>query len=108
MSRMEDFKRAERWAIETTLRKRYGEKIHFPLADRDVSLHRAGRDLIPGPLVYREVGDCQFYDRLHEQYGAGVNESDDLREGAVLLLQVQADHNLAMAQKQEPQRQQPE
>ena len=112
MSRIEDFKDAERWAIETTLRERSGDKIDIPLADSDIRLRPTDGRLTPRPPAYCEVGDrryrCQFYDRLRAQYGTGVNEYDDLREGAVSLLQAQADHERAIPQKQDAQRQQPE
>ena len=122
MSRIEDFKDAELWTIETTLRERYGEKIDFQLADSDARLRPTDRDLIPCPLVYWEAGSChfvivkagdrryrgQFYYRLHQQYGTGVNEHDDLSECAVSLLQAQADHERTAAQNQDRQLEQPQ
>ncbi len=35
---------------------------------------------------------CQFFFRVHQQYGTGVFEYDDLAECTVSLLQAQADH----------------
>jgi hypothetical protein len=36
---------------------------------------------------------CQFFYRIHQMYGTGVEEYDDLTECVVSLLQVQADHH---------------
>jgi hypothetical protein len=36
---------------------------------------------------------CQFFYRIHQMYGTGVEEYDDLTECMVTLLQVQADHH---------------
>jgi hypothetical protein len=44
-----------------------------------------------GNLNYR----CQFFCRVHQQYGTGVNEYDDPTECIASLLQVQADHTAA-------------
>ena len=35
---------------------------------------------------------CQFYYRVHQMYGTGEEEYDDLSECMVTLLQVQADY----------------
>ena len=119
MSRIEDFKDAACWTIETTLRERYGEQVEFQLADSDIPAapHRPGASECP--LVYRErdgchfiivkTGDrryrCQFYYRLHQQYGTGVDEYGDLGECTVSLLQAQTDHSRERARQQERQRQ---
>lgn len=115
MSRIEDFKDAELWTVETTLQERYGEKIDYELADSDVRLRPTDRELTPCPLVYWEAGNChflilktgdrhyrcQFYYRLHQQFGTGVDEYDDLAECIVSLLQAQADYDRATAQERE-------
>jgi hypothetical protein len=36
---------------------------------------------------------CQFFYRIHQMYGTGIEEYDDLTECVVTLLQVQADHH---------------
>jgi hypothetical protein len=102
-----DFNQAELWTIETTLRERYGTPIEIQLADSEVRLRSTDRELTTCPVVFWQHGECnfviiktgdklyraQFYYRLHEQYGTGVAEYDDLAECTVSLLQAQADHD---------------
>jgi len=39
----------------------------------------------------------QFYYRVHQMFGTGIEEYDDLSECVVTLLQVQADHTAERA-----------
>jgi hypothetical protein len=49
-------------------------------------------------FVVIKVGEghyrSQFYYRVHQQYGTGIEEYDDLTECIITLLQVQADHEV--------------
>ena len=106
MQNIADFSDAELWIIETTLRERYGKKIDLALGESEVRLHSSDRELTTCPVVYWEVGKChfvifktgdkryrcQFYYRVHQQYGTGINEFDDLTDCTVTLLQTQADY----------------
>jgi len=106
MSKIEDFTKSELWIIRTTLEERYGEAIEPTLADTELRLNPYATELTPCPAAYWEhegchfiickTGDsnyrCQFYYRVHQMYGTGVEEYDDLSECIVSLLQVQADY----------------
>jgi hypothetical protein len=106
MSEIDDFTKGELWIIKTTLHERYGEAIEPMLGDTELRLNPYATELTPCPAAYWEheachfivckTGEskyrCQFYYRVHQMYGTGVEEYDDLSECAVTLLQVQADH----------------
>jgi hypothetical protein len=110
MSAIEDFTDSELWIIRTTLEERYGEKIEPQLADTELRLNPYATELTPCPAAYWEhngchfivckTGEpryrCQFYYRVHEMFGTGTEEYDDLSECMVTLLQVQADHVASM------------
>jgi hypothetical protein len=106
MTAIEDFTSSEMWIIRTTLTERYGEEIEVQLADTELRLNPYSTELVTCPaafwsrdgcnfIVFR-TGDqhyrCQFYYRVHEMYGTGIEEYDDLSECVVTLLQVQADY----------------
>ena len=106
MNRIPDFTENEMWVVHTTLRERYGREVDVQLVDTDVRLRSSDRELSPCPAVYWEQNGChfvvikageskfrcQFYYRLHEQFGTGISEFDDLAECVVTLLQTQADY----------------
>ena len=106
MSAIEDFTDSELWIIRTTLEERYGKSIELMLADIELRLNPYATELTVCPAAYWDdqgchfivckSGDsryrCQFYYRVHQMYGTGVEEYDDLSECVVTLLQVQADH----------------
>ena len=106
MSAIEDFTDSELWIIRTTLEERYGETIEPELADIELRLNPYATELTPCPaaawshqgchFITCKTGDsryrCQFYYRVHQMYGTGVEEYDDLSECVVTLLQVQADY----------------
>ena len=107
MSGIPDFSDSELWIIKSTLEERYSTPIEIQLAETEMRLDRSKTELIPCPTVYWEAGDChfvvvktgdrnyrcQFFYRIHQMYGTGVDEYDDLTECVVSLLQVQADHH---------------
>jgi hypothetical protein len=106
MSQIADFAESELWIIRTTLQERYGEPVEPLLADTELRLDPCSTGLIPCPaacwehegchFIVCKTGDsryrCQFYYRVHQMYGTGVEEYDDLSECMVMLLQVQADY----------------
>ena len=106
MSAIEDFTDSELWIIRTTLEERYGVKIEPQLADTELRLNPYATELTVCPAAYWEHDGChfivvktgepryrsQFYYRVHEMYGTGIEEFDDLSECVVTLLQVQADY----------------
>ena len=108
MSRIPDFSESELWVINATLEERYGAPREIQLAETELRLDKGSTELVPCPTAYWEAdnchfvvcktGDksyrCQFFYRIHQMYGTGVDEYDDLAECVVSLLQVQADHHL--------------
>lgn len=112
MASIADFTDNETWVVEQTLRERYGRSIPVEAADSEIRLHPTDRELTLCPILYWEAGGChfviiktgdkryrcQFFYRVHEQYGTGVDEYDDLAECAVSLLQSQTDHERRQAQ----------
>ena len=107
MNEIPDITDTERWIIETTLKERYADNVpELQLADAEIRLSPADRELTTCPVFFWEADDChfvifktgdrryrcQFFYRGYQQYGTGVHEYDDLTECAVSLLQTQADH----------------
>jgi hypothetical protein len=111
MSPIADFTESELWIIHTTLAERYHEAVETRLADGELRLNPYSSELTPCPVAYWEkdgchfvvfkTGDhsyrCQFYYRVHQMFGTGIEEYDDLSECMVTLLQVQADHAARLA-----------
>jgi hypothetical protein len=107
MSGIPDISASELWIIGSTLTERYGEGPEIQLAETEMRLDRGKTELVSCPTVYWEHGDChfvvvktgdrnyrcQFFYRLYQMYGTGVDEYDDLTECIVSLLQVLADHH---------------
>jgi len=106
MSQIADFTESEMWIIKTTLAERYHEAVEPQLADSELRLDPFSSELTPCPVAYWEKDGChfvvfktrdhsyrcQFYYRVHQMFGTGIEEFDDLSECMVTLLQVQADH----------------
>jgi len=107
MGGIPDFSDSELWIIRSTLEERYGKAPDIQLAETEMRLNPGKTELVPCPTVYWEASDChfvvvktgdrhyrcQFFYRIHQMYGTGVEEYDDLTECVVTLLQVQADHH---------------
>ena len=116
MSGIPDFSDSEMWIIKATLEERYGSAPELQLAETEMRLDRGRTELIPCPTVYWQVDDChfvvvktgdrhyrcQFFYRIHQMYGTGVEEYDDLTECVVSLLQVQADHQASERSEDNP------
>jgi len=106
MTAIADFTDAELWAVHTALKERYGKETEVQLADTEVRLRAADRELTQCPALFWserganfvivKTGDkryrAQFYYGLHEQFGTGIDEFDDIAECTVVLLQTQADY----------------
>lgn len=106
MAEIPDITETELWVIKTTLKERYGRDMDVELADAEIRLRPADRNLSQCPVVFWPDGGCnfvifksgessyrcQFFYKGYQQYGTGRYEYDDLAECIVDLLQTQADH----------------
>jgi hypothetical protein len=106
MAPVPDFTESEIWTLRQTLRERYGKDVDPQLADTEVRLTPGAKELTVCPALYWEGrgahfvivkvgGDRfrgQFYYRLHQMFGTGIDEFDNLGDCTIALLQVQADH----------------
>ncbi|MCW8919556.1 MAG: hypothetical protein OQL08_12175 [Gammaproteobacteria bacterium] len=108
MSAIPEFSANELWIIQDTLKQRYRRDIEVELVEIEMRLNPHSTVLTPCPAAYwQEDGAnfvivkiseghyrCQFFYRVHQQYGTGREEYTDLTECVVNLLQVQTDHQL--------------
>ncbi len=106
MTPIPDLTDTEVWAVRQVLRERYGEEVEPETADTEIRLAPGAKELTLCPALYWEgrgarfvivkVGESryrgQFYYRLHQMFGPGIDEFDDIGDCAVTLLRVQADH----------------
>jgi hypothetical protein len=106
MDSIPDFSNTEMWILETTLKERYRKKIPFEVAEAEIRLSLADRELTICPTLYWEVDSCnfvifkvgenryqsQFFYRVHQQFGTDIKHYEDLTECIVTLLQTQADY----------------
>jgi len=110
-----DFNKNELWIINTTLEERYGEKVDLQFADSEMRLNPHSTEMTACPALFWEHDDAsfvivkvaearyrtQFFYRVHQQYGTGVEEYDDLTDCIVSILQVQADFMAKQAEAAE-------
>lgn len=110
-----DFTEAELWIIRKTLDERYRKSIEITQADAEMRLDLHSSELTECPAVFWQEGAVnfvvvktgerryrtQFFYRVHQQFGTGIDEFDDLSECMVTVLQVQADHEAKERAKQE-------
>lgn len=115
MGKIADLNESELWTLRTTLQERYGEEIELQLADTEMRLDPHSTELYACPTAYWERKAChfvvlksgdqryraQFFYRLYQMYGTGIEEFDDLSTCVVTLLQVQADHEAKERAEQE-------
>ena len=113
MASIPDFTKSELWIVEKTLEERYREPVVPESVEIELRLNPLSSVMTPCPALYWErgrahfviakVGEqryrCQFFYRVHQQYGTGIEEYEDLTECVVTLLQVQADYELKQAQE---------
>jgi hypothetical protein len=107
MSPVPDFTESEQWAVvETTLRERWPDATpEIQLADVEIKMFPADRELTVCPAMFREHGKTgfviikvaekgyrsQLYYHGFQQYGTGRSDYDDITDCAVTMLQVHAD-----------------
>lgn len=105
MSAIPDFTETELWIVRTTVKERYGEEVELQLAEAELRLDPGSTTMTPCPTLYwakrgahfviSKIGEsrfrCQFFYRVHHQYGTGRDVYTDLAECVTTLLQVQAD-----------------
>jgi hypothetical protein len=115
MGTIADFTDSELWLLRSTLRERYGEEVAIQLADTEMRLDPHVTQLHTCPSAYWQQDKChfivvktadnryraQFFYRLYQMYGTGIEEFDDLSTCVVTLLQVQADHDMKERAEQE-------
>ncbi len=102
-----DFNKNELWIINDTLKQRYGKVMEIQEAESELRLDPHSTQLTDCPTLFWQddhganfvlvkSGEgryrCQFFYRVHQQYGTGIHEYTDLTECVVSLLQVQADY----------------
>jgi len=106
MGAISDFTDSELWIVKGTLQERYGHDVEIELAEIELRLNPSSTEMVPCPALYWNYDDCnfvickvaderyraQFFFRVHQQYGTGTEEFDNLADCTVTLLQVQADH----------------
>ncbi|MDH5786182.1 MAG: hypothetical protein OEZ16_11330 [Chromatiales bacterium] len=108
MTAIPEFNKNELWIIQDTLKQRYRKEIETDLVDIEMRLNPHSSELTPCPAIYWQDSDganfvitkvgegryrSQFFYRVHQQFGTGVEVYTDLTECVVTLLQVQADHH---------------
>ena len=105
MAEIPDFNDADRWAVESALKERYGKRVAVEPADSEIRLDPGSKEVTVCPTLYWEgqgvefvifkIADdryrSQFYYSMTEQYGTG-RDFDDLAECVVATLRLQADH----------------
>ncbi len=113
MPEIADFNKNELWIINDTLQQRYGKEIEIQFADSELRLNPHSTELSICPTIFWtdgkanfvviKIGEsryrCQFFYRVHQQYGTGIEEYADLTECIVSLLQVQADQTAISAEE---------
>ncbi|MBU1191484.1 MAG: hypothetical protein KKA36_01090 [Gammaproteobacteria bacterium] len=116
MSTIPDFNDSEMWTVQSTLNERYGREMELQIGDTDVRLSLHTTDMTPCPTLYWQSDDgchflvvktgaeryrCQFFYRVHQMFGTGIDEYDNLTECVVTLLQMQADYAAKQRAKSE-------
>ncbi len=100
-----NFNKNEQWIINSTLKERYGEKVEIEFADSEMRLNPHSTEMTLCPTLFWTHDDAnfvivkvaesryrtQFFYRVHQQYGTGVETYDHLTDCIVSVLQVQAD-----------------
>jgi len=100
-----DFTDTQVWTVTDSLKERFRAEIDVQLIESEVRIHPHDRELTEVPGLYWQAEDCnfiilktgqnrfrcQFFYRVHQQYGTGIDEYDDLTDCIVSLLQVQSD-----------------
>jgi hypothetical protein len=115
MKKIPDFTQGELWMVETTLKERYGQPMALELADAEMRLDANSTQMVECPCLFWRNNECsfvivkvgdgryrnQFFYRVHQQFGTGIDEYDNITECAVSLLQMQADHEAKIKRQAE-------
>ncbi len=108
MTGIPDFSDSELEVVREALAERWGRPVEVEVAEAEVRLNPHSFQLTTCPALYWEADGChfvvvktgssryrcQFYYRIRQMYGTGIEEYDDLGECVLTLLRVQADHEL--------------
>ena len=117
MTSIADFSESELWTVRDTLRQRYERDVDPDLAEVELRLDPHSSTLTTCPALFwserganfviTKVGErryrAQYFYRVHQQFGTGIDEFDNLAECVVTLLQVQADHEAKQSAAQDRQ-----
>lgn len=101
-----DFSDTEFSIVRQTITERFHKDVPIDHVEAELRIEPSDRTLTPCPGLYWseqgahfaifKVGDsrfrCQFFYRVHQQYGTGKPEYTDIGDCVITLLQVQADH----------------
>lgn len=102
-----EFTDTELRTVRETVRERFRADVEIHQIEGEVRIDPSDRELTLCPgLYWRSEGRaqfvlfktgpsryrCQFFYRVHQQFGTGREEYDDIGDCVITLLQVQADH----------------
>lgn len=116
MDSIPDFTEQELSVADAVLEERYGRPVTPELAQSELRLDRHAFELVSCPTLYWserachfvvfKTGPsryrCQFFYRIREVYGTGIEEYDDLGDCMLTLLRVQSDHERDRARETDP------
>jgi hypothetical protein len=100
------FYESELWVIKNTLKERYNQTVDIDTGEGEIRLHPDHRELTLCPVVAWKVDKvtfvivksgleryrCQFFYRVHQQFGTSIDEYDNIGDCVVSLLRAQADY----------------
>jgi hypothetical protein len=104
MNEVEDFTQAQLWTVKKTLKERWPDRtIEYKLADGQVRLNPADKELSVCPMLIWEVKGCNFviiktadskfrclfFYRNFQQYGTEKKEYDNIGDCLISLLKAQ-------------------
>lgn len=105
------FTDTERWVVQSAVRERYGHEVPVEEAETELRMYPEDRELTTCPCLFWKERGCSFviaktgegrfrslfFYRVHQVYGTGREEYDDLGDCVLVLLRVQADHEQQQA-----------
>jgi hypothetical protein len=106
-SQIPDFTATELALVREAVAERFRKEVEIHPIEGEVRIDPSDRELTLCPgLYWKELGAnfvifktgagrfrCQFFYRVHQQFGTGRDEYDDLGDCVITLLQVQSDHD---------------
>ncbi len=113
MTNIPEFTETELWTVRNTLQERYHKPVEPDQVETELRLDPHSAQLTACPALYWQEGKAhfivcktgerryraQFFYRLYQMYGTGIEEFDELAQCVVTLLQVQADHEAREAEE---------